>query len=93
MKAVGEPAPGISATMIDPVLKEYSSSIKSFAFISRPLPYGEVKLSQLSRMLTNSLNVYAINPNSLADENMMLNYYDKGSSIGVTEQLYTARGS
>ena len=23
----------------------------------------------------------------------MLNYYDKGSGLGVTEQLYTARGS
>ena len=84
--------------MIDPVLKEYSGSIKSFAFISESMIYSEndhgaVKLSQLSRMLINSLNVYAINPNTMVDENLMLNYYDKGTSLGVTEQLYTARGS
>ena len=34
-----------------------------------------------------------MNPSTLIDDNLMLDYYDKASGLGVTEQLYTARGS
>ena len=37
--------------------------------------------------------IYAINPSSMIDESLMLNYYDRDTGLGVTEQLYTARGS
>ena len=37
--------------------------------------------------------MYAINPSTMIDESLMLNYNDRDTGLGVTEQLYTARGS
>ena len=54
-------------------------------------PYAYI--SQQSRMLSKKAKVVAVNPSSLVDDNLMLNYYDRDTELGMTEQLYTARGS
>ena len=35
----------------------------------------------------------AVNPSSLLDDALMLEYYDRDTTLGSIEQLYTARGS
>ena len=50
-------------------------------------------MSELSRLSSHDAGIYAINPNSLMDDGLMISYHDHDTSLGETEQLYTARGS
>ena len=81
------------------MLIEYASSIKSFASTSQDTAViieGVLGASQLrnpSRINIEEAHVFAVNPNSLMDGTMMYEYRDPGTTLGPTEQLYTARGS
>ena len=86
------------ANLTDPVLQNYTDSIKSFVYMTENIfeMYDDspvAQISQQSRMLANDAIVVAVNPSSLVDDNLMLNYYDQDTELGMTEQLYTARGS
>ena len=86
------------ARMIDPVLINYASSIKSTAYISKPTVDAssdnkKVKLSELSRIDDENAGTFAVNPTSLIDDGLMIAYHDRDTALGVSEQLYTARGS
>ena len=84
--------------MTDPVLQNYTDSIKSFVYVTEDIfdmqaDSPRAQISQQSRMLAKDAVVVAVNPSSLVDDNLMLNYYDRDTELGMTEQLYTARGS
>lgn len=37
--------------------------------------------------------MWAVNPSSMVDDNLMFEYKDRDTGLGASEQLYTARGS
>jgi len=41
--------------------------------------------SDLARLNSRSVYVFAINPSKLIDDNMMLNYHDRDTKLGETE--------
>ena len=54
---------------------------------------GDNLISDRSRLVTNKSSVQALSPSRLLDESLSLAYVDESCDLGVTEQLYTARGS
>ena len=50
-------------------------------------------MSELSRIKDENAGTFAVNPTSLIDDGVMIAYHDRDTALGVSEQLYTARGS
>lgn len=72
----------LSASVTDPVLLSYDSSISDFAYVSEKL---EIELSDESRLTMESIKIYAVNPSSIVDDNLMFKYQDKDTGLGATE--------
>ena len=62
----------VTASMIDPVIKKYSDSIKDWGYVAEPLKGIEKggsnsKLADLSRLTVEGSKFYAVNPTEFFD--------------------------
>ena len=83
------------AETTDPVLQKWSHAIKDFAYISsNSLPAGKtIRIRDTSRTFEPYGFIEAISASSYLDSQMNVDWHYKPSGLGLTEQLYTARGS
>ena len=84
--------PGVlRAWKVDPTIEHYSNSISSFAYVSERLYYAAGvgsngdKLEAPNRLISLVTDFYAVNPSSLLDDALMLEYRDRDTSLGSTE--------
>lgn len=54
---------------------------------------AETKIGDLTRFANNTITIFGLNPSSLFDNSIPKAYSDSEIALGLTEQLYTARGS
>ena len=47
----------------------------------------------MARLADSHINLRAINPSKIFDDSIPLDYHDPDTTLGISEQLYTARGS
>jgi len=52
-----------------------------------------IKVGDLARLADSRINLRAINPSKIFDDSIPLDYHDPDTTLGISEQLYTARGS
>ena len=87
------------ASTIDSILMKYENEIRDFGFVTGELVLlqsdkGDNFITNKSRLAKpKSSSVQALSPSRLLDESLYLSYEDATYDLGVTEQLYTARGS
>ena len=83
------------AETTDPVLQKWSHAIKDFAYIgTNSLTEGKtIEISDTSRTFTPYGFIEPISASSYLDSQMNVDWHYKPSGLGLTEQLYTARGS
>ena len=77
---------------------KYADAIKDFGYVTGELyllngDIGDNMISDRSRLATKKSSVQALTPSKLFDDSLNLAYVNETYALGVTEQLYTARGS
>jgi len=90
----------LRASDVDPVLAKYCDAIHDWGYKSSPLQEMEgrqnsdkTKISDLARIANDTIEIMGLSPSSLFDHSIPKAYSDSDISLGLTEQLYTARGS
>ena len=85
------------ASDTDPILVKFADAIKDFGYVTGELylqqsDTGDNLISDRSRLVTKKSSAQALTPSKLFDESLKLAYRNETYELGVTEQLYTARG-
>ena len=83
----------LRASDVDPVLAKYRDAIDDWGYKSSSLNSDRTKISDLARIADDTIEIMGLNPSSLFDHSIPKAYSDSDISLGLTEQLYTARGS
>ena len=91
----------VRASAIDATLLNYTDAISDFGYRTETvLDTNDVsreakgnKIGDFGRMGNSTLYLMGINPTSLFDDNIHVEYNSPESDLPLTEQLYTARGA
>lgn len=77
---------------MDPILYNYTSVIENQGIISYSYDnYNTCYLTE--RSVCQSRHLYGFSPSSMIDSAVTLKYHNATTSLGITEQMYTAGGT
>ena len=78
----------LRADKVDPILKEYASSIEDFGYVSEEsgiVRGSTLDISDLARITKIGTPTWAIQPSTLIDDAIMYSYRDRDSALNPTE--------
>ena len=85
---------------LDPILMKHKDQIKDFGFISDKVSKyqashahdPQIKWSDRAKISNHVVSTYGLGEGKIIDESFVADYQKSNTTLGLTEQLFTARG-